>query len=188
MIPSLGKAHFVRGKSLSRRAHELIPGGSHTYAKGDDQFPQLAPSFIVKGKGCHVWDLDGNEYIEYGMGLRAVTLGHAFGPVLTAVTRQLQFGTNFGRPAPIEVECAERFLELVPTAEMVKFCKDGSHALDGAVRLARAYTGREFVAICGDHPFFSTSDWFIGTTAMPAGIPDCTRSRTVKFAYNDPAI
>ena len=182
-----GATRFDRGKVLSRRAGEIIPGGSHTYAKGDDQFPDLAPSFILKGKGCRVWDLDGNEYIEYGMGLRAVTLGHAYEPVLTAVSRHLQFGTNFGRPAPIEVECAERFLEMVPTVEMVKFCKDGSHALDGAVRLARAYTGRDYVAICGDHPFFSTSDWFIGTTAMPAGIPESTRSRTIKFAYNDPA-
>jgi glutamate-1-semialdehyde 2,1-aminomutase len=177
---------FDRGKVLGARAREIIPGGCHTYAKGHDQFPELSPSFIVRGKGCRVWDLDGNEYIEYGMGLRAVTLGHAYDPVLTAVSRQLQFGTNFGRPAPIEVECAERFLELVPTAEMVKFCKDGSDAVDGAVRLARAYTGRDYVAICGDHPFFSTSDWFIGTTGMPAGIPESTRTRTVKFAYNDP--
>ncbi len=88
-------------------------------------------------------------------------------------------------PRPIEVECAERFLELVPSAEMVKFAKDGSDALDGAIRLARAHTGRDFIAICGDHPFFSTSDWFIGTTAMPAGVPEWTRSRTVQFRYND---
>lgn len=176
-----------RGKTLARRARDIIPGGCHTYAKGDDQFPQMSPSFITHGKGCRVWDLDGNEYIEYGMGLRSVTLGHAYESVVDAATGQLQFGTNYGRPAPIEVECAERFLELVPTADMVKFCKDGSHALDGAVRLARAYTGRDYAAICGDQPFFSTSDWFIGTTAMPAGIPECTRTRTVKFHYNDPA-
>lgn len=173
------------GKALSERAHAVIPGGCHTYAKGDDQFPQLAPSFIARGAGCHVWDLDGNEYIEYGMGLRTVTLGHAFEPVVAAAARQMQLGVNFNRPAPIEVECAERFLELVPTAEMVKFCKDGSDALDGAVRLARAYTGRDYLAVCGDHPFFSVSDWFIGSTPMPGGIPDWTRSRTLKFHYND---
>ncbi len=176
---------YDHGKDLAQRARTLIPGGCHTYAKGDDQFPELAPSFIARGKGCRVWDLDGNEYIEYGMGLRSVTLGHAYQPVINAVARQLPMGTNYGRPAPIEVECAERFLELVPTAEMVKFCKDGSDAMDGAIRLARAYTGREFVAICGDHPFYSTGDWFIGSTPMPAGIPESTRSRTVKFAYND---
>jgi glutamate-1-semialdehyde 2,1-aminomutase len=176
---------FDRGKQLSTQAHTLIPGGCHTYAKGDDQFPVLAPSFITHGKGCHVWDLDGNEYIEYGMGLRAVTLGHAYQSVVDAVARQLPLGTNYGRPAPIEVECAERFLELVPTAEMVKFCKDGSDAMDGAIRLARAFTGRDYVAICGDHPFYSTADWFIGTTPMPGGVPEWIRSRTLRFAYND---
>jgi glutamate-1-semialdehyde 2,1-aminomutase len=180
-----GEASLKRGKSLAERAHAIIPGGCHTYAKGDDQFPQLAPSFIARGKGCHVFDLDGNEYIEYGMGLRTVTLGHAYEPVVEAAARQMQFGVNFNRPAPIEVECAERFLELIPTAEMVKFCKDGSDALDGAIRLARAYTGRDYVAICADHPFYSVSDWFIGSTAMAGGIPQWTRSRTVKFHYND---
>ena len=181
----LGGVNFARGRELSRRAHALIPGGAHTYAKGDDQYPELAPAFIVRGDGCHVWDLDGNEFIEYGMGLRTVTLGHAYPSVVEAVARALSSGTNFVRPAPIEVECAERFLELVPTAEMVKFAKDGSDTLDGAVRLARAYTGRDFIAVCADHPFFSTSDWFIGTTAMAAGIPEWTRSRTVAFRYND---
>jgi len=172
-------------EALRRRARELIPGGAHTYAKGDDQFPECAPPFIARGSGCHAWDLEGREYIEYGMGLRAVALGHAFPPVVEAVMRELSRGVNFSRPSPIEVECAETFLRLVPGAEMVKFCKDGSHAVDGAVRLARAHTGRDMVAICGDHPFFSTSDWFIGATDMPAGIPESTRSLVVKFRYND---
>jgi glutamate-1-semialdehyde 2,1-aminomutase len=174
-----------RATELSKRAKAIIPGGAHTYAKGDDQFPEGAPPFLVRGKGCHVWDLDGREYIEYGMGLRAVTLGHAYPPVIEAVTRQLQYGSNFGRPSPIEVECAEQFLQMVPTAEMVKFCKDGSSAVDGAVKLARAHTGRDRIAICGDHPFFSTSDWFIGTTHMPGGVPQWVRDQTLKFAYND---
>jgi glutamate-1-semialdehyde 2,1-aminomutase len=172
-------------EALRRRARELIPGGAHTYAKGDDQFPECAPPFIARGSGCHAWDLEGREYIEYGMGLRAVTLGHAFPPVVEAVMRELSGGVNFSRPSPIEVECAETFLRLVPGAEMVKFCKDGSHAVDGAVRLARAHAGRDMVAICGDHPFFSTSDWFIGATDMPAGIPEATRAQVVKFRYND---
>ena len=181
----LGGTDFSRGKTLGRRAHELIPGGAHTYAKGDDQYPEQAPSFIARGLGCHVWDLDGNEFIEYGMGLRSVTLGHAFPRVVEAAQRQMLSGSNFVRPAPIEVECAERFLELVPSAEMVKFGKNGSDALDGAVRLARAYTGRDYIAICGDHPFFSTADWFIGTTPMPGGVPQWVRSRTIKFHYNN---
>jgi glutamate-1-semialdehyde 2,1-aminomutase len=181
----LGGTQFEEGRRLSRRAHELIPGGAHTYAKGDDQYPEMAPAFIARGKGSHVWDLDGNEFIEYGMGLRAVTLGHAYGPVIEAAAEQMQLGTNFVRPAPIEVACAERFLELVPTAEMVKFAKNGSDTLDGAVRLARAYTGRSRIAICRDHPFFSVSDWFIGTTPMPGGIPQEVRAHTLGFRYND---
>ncbi len=119
------------------------------------------------------------------MGLRAVTLGHAYGPVVEAVRKQLEWGCNFNRPAPIETECAEKFLELIPTADMVKFCKDGSTAVDGAIRLARCSTGRDLIAYCGDHPFFSTSDWFIGTTKMPGGIPQSIRDASVKFSYND---
>jgi len=176
---------YASGKALALRARALIPGGAHTYAKGDDQFPQLAPSFIARGLGSRVWDTDGNEFIEYGLGLRSVTLGHAYPAVIEAAGRQLLSGSNFNRPAPIEVECAERFLELVPSAEMVKFCSDGSTAVDGAVRVARAHTGRDMIAICGDQPFFSTSDWFIGTTGMPGGIPQWLREKTVKFRYND---
>jgi glutamate-1-semialdehyde 2,1-aminomutase len=185
--PRLGGADFERGRALRRRTQSLIPGGAHTYAKGDDQFPEQAPPFIVRGKGCHVWDLDGNEFIEYNMGLRAVTLGHAYEPVLAAVAEQLQYGTNFTRPAPIETECAEEFLRHVRGAQMVKFCKDGSTAVDAALRLARAHTGRDMVAICAEHPFFSTSDWFIGTTGMPGGIPDWIREHTVSFHYGDVA-
>ena len=175
----------ARSAELGERAQKIIPGGAHTYAKGDDQFPVQAPGFIVRGKGCHAWDVDGNEFIEYGMGLRAVTLGHAFEPVVQAVAAELVNGTNFTRPSPLEVEYAECLLKMIPGADMVKFAKDGSDTLDAAVRLARAHTGRERIMICGDHPFFSTSDWFIGTTEMPAGIPASVRSQVVKFRYND---
>lgn len=185
MTAALPTSDFAR--QMQRRAHALIPGGAHTYAKGDDQFPQNAPPFIVRGAGCHVWDLDGREFIEYGMGLRAVTLGHAFAPVVEAAMRQLPHGINFTRPAPIELEAAELLHSLVPGAEMVKFCKDGSHAVDGAIRLARAATGRDLVAICGDHPFFSTGDWFIGTGEMGAGIPPEVPRLVLKFDYNDRA-
>jgi glutamate-1-semialdehyde 2,1-aminomutase len=183
----LGGTTFERSRALSERARRLIPGGCHTYAKGDDQFPEQAPGFIARGAGCHVWDVDGHQFIEYGMGLRAVTLGHAYPSVLQAVRRQLDDGANFGRPAPIEVACAERFLSLVPTMDMVKFCKDGSTAVDGAVRLARCHTGRDLIAMCADHPFFSTSDWFIGTTAMPGGVTNAVRQQVVRFRYNDVA-
>ena len=176
---------FAASKRLQKIAHALIPGGCHTYAKGDDQFPILAPGFIARGKGCHVWDADGNEYIEYAPGSRASTLGHAYSTVIEAAEKALGDGCNFTRPAALEVACAEQLLSLVDGAEMVKFCKDGSDATSGAVRLARAYTGRDLVAICGDHPFFSVDDWFIGTTAMNAGIPQATRDLTVSFRYND---
>jgi glutamate-1-semialdehyde 2,1-aminomutase len=172
-------------RKLQQKSHAVIPGGCHTYAKGDDQYPVNAPGFLVRGDGCHVWDPDGNEFIEYGMGLRSVTLGHAYKPVLEAAYRQMQFGTNFTRPSPVEVECAEAILSLVESAEMVKFGKNGSDATTAAVKLARAYTGRDMVAVCADQPFFSTDDWFIGSTVMSAGIPDAIQSLTVKFPYND---
>jgi glutamate-1-semialdehyde 2,1-aminomutase len=175
---------FLKSVRMQARARQLIPGGSHTYAKGEDQYPILAPGFIERGLGCHVWDVDGNEYIEYGMGNRAVGLGHAYPTVLRAVEAVLHNGANFTRPARIEIDCAETFLELIG-AQMVKFCKDGSDATSAAVRLARAYTGRDLVACCADHPFFSTDDWFIGTTPMNSGVPEAIRNLTVTFRYND---
>jgi len=176
---------FSQSRALRRRAHELIPGGAHTYSKGDDQFPERAPGFIVRGKGCHVWDADGNEFIEYGMGLRAVTLGHAFEPVIKAARAQMDLGANFTRPAKIEVDLAESLLDLIDGADMVKFAKNGSDVTTAAVKLARAYTGRDLIAICGDQPFFSTDDWFIGTTEMSAGIPRAIAEMTLKFHYNN---
>jgi glutamate-1-semialdehyde 2,1-aminomutase len=176
---------FTQSDRLRTIAHHLIPGGSHTYAKGDDQYPVLSPGFIARGSGCHVWDVDGNEYIEYGMGNRAVGLGHAYPAVLEAIVRELPNGCNFTRPSPIEATCAETLLGMIDGAEMVKFCKDGSTATSSAVKLARAHTGRDMIAICGDHPFFSTYDWFIGSTPVNAGIPDAVKALTVKFRYND---
>ncbi|HUJ61572.1 MAG TPA: glutamate-1-semialdehyde 2,1-aminomutase, partial [Kofleriaceae bacterium] len=126
-----------------------------------------------------------NEFIEYGMGLRAVTLGHAYPRVIEAVAGCLDRGTNFTRPAPEELECAEAVLALFPGADMVKFTKDGSTATSAALKLARAHTGRELVAICADHPFFSYDDWFICTTTSDAGIPRVVYDQTVQFHYND---
>ncbi len=175
----------ARSEALRRRAHETIPGGAHTYAKGDDQYPEGAPAFIVRGQGCHVWDLDGREFLEYGMGLRSVTLGHAYPAVVEAAAAAIKQGVNFTRPSPLELEAAERLLGLVEGADMAKFAKNGSDVTTAAVKLARAHTGRDLVAICRDQPFFSTDDWFIGTTAMPAGIPQSIRAMTLSFRYND---
>jgi glutamate-1-semialdehyde 2,1-aminomutase len=163
----------------------LIPGGAHTYAKGADQYPEGMAPVLERGAGCRVWDIDGNEYVEFGSGLRSTTLGHGFGPVLDAVKNNLDGGVNFARPHRIEREAAERLIDLIPTAEMVKFGLNGSDTTTAAIRLARAYTNREIVAICRQHPFFSTDDWFIVTTPMPAGIPKSVESLTVQFSYND---
>lgn len=176
---------FARSVELNGHLHRLVPGGAHTYAKGDDQYPEGMAPVIARGHGSHVWDADGNEFIEYGAGLRSVTLGHAFEPVLEKVRQQLQRGSNFVRPTTIEIEAAETLLGFLPRAEMVKFCKDGSDATSGAIRLARAFTGRDKVAICGSQPFFAVDDWFIGVSAMPGGVPGATRELTLKFAYND---
>lgn len=172
-------------RSLRERAHDAIPGGCHTYAKGDDQYPEDAPDFIVRGKGCHVWDNEGREYIEYGMGLRAVTLGHAFEPVIEAAYEQLKLGQNFNRASWLEVETAEEVLSVLPRVDQVKFARDGSTVLTAAVKLARAHTGRLKVAVCADHPFFSYNDWFMVTTGIAGGIPAIRRPETLTFRYND---
>jgi glutamate-1-semialdehyde 2,1-aminomutase len=173
---------FTGSREAGKRLHDMVPGGAHTYAKGDDQYPEGMAPVISHGRGAHVWDVDGNEFVEYGSGLRSVSLGHAHPRVVEAVRRQLGLGANFVRPSALEVEAAAKFLATVPTAEMVKFAKNGSDVTTAAVRLARAATGRTVVALCADQPFFSTDDWFIGTTAMSAGIPD---QDVVTFPYGD---
>lgn len=176
-----------RGRSqlLNRTLTALVPGGAHTYAKGADQYPQGMAPVISHGRGAHVWDVDGNRYIEFGSGLRAVALGHVHPGVTTAVEQALRLGSNFVRPSAIEVEAAQVILSVLPQAEMVKFAKNGSDATTAAVRLARAATGRDLVAICRDQPFFSVDDWFIGRTAMNAGIPAAIREQTLTFPYGD---
>src|ERR1700722_2971618 len=176
---------FAASNAYVAAVHDLIPGGAHTYAKGDDQYPANMAPVIERGAGCRVWDIDGNEYVEFGSGLRSNLLGHGFEPVVRAARRWMGEGVNFVRPHRLEMEAAERLADLIPSAEMVKFGLNGSDATTAAVRLARAYTGRDLVAVCRDQPFFSTDDWFIVTTPMSAGIPETVRQRTVQFGYND---
>lgn len=171
--------------SLRRRAHRAIPAGCHTYSKGDDQFPANAPAFIVSGQGCRVKDPDGREFLDWGMGLRSVVLGHAYPRVVDAASAQLALGSNFTRPATLELELAERMIELVPAAEMVKFAKNGSDVTTAAVRLARAFTGRDIVALPREHPFYSVDDWFIGTTVVDAGIPKDVTKLSALWSYGD---
>ncbi|MGA6205832.1 glutamate-1-semialdehyde 2,1-aminomutase [Nocardia testacea] len=172
---------FGRSDSVQARLHDLVPGGAHTYARGADQYPEHMAPVLVRGQGCRVTDCDGNEFVEYGMGLRSVTLGHGYRPVVDAVTAAVADGVSFSRPTVTELAAAEDFLALVPGADMVKFAKNGSDATTAAVRLARAVTDRVTVAVCAQ-PFFSVDDWFVGTTAISAGIP---HQPTVSFPYGD---
>lgn len=181
----MASGRFDESVKVAHRLRELVPGGAHTYAKGPDQYPEDCAPIIARGLGSHVWDVDGNEYVEYGSGLRSVILGHAHPRVVEAVAATLSDGTNFVRPSLLELQAAEEFLEAVPTMEMVKFAKNGSDVTTAALKLARAVTGRDMVAICSDHPFFSTDDWFIGATPMASGIPRPVRDLTVGFPYGN---
>lgn len=163
---------------------DLIPGGAHTYSKGPDQFPTNAPGTVVKGAGARVLGCDGRWYIDWGMGLTSVSLGHGHAEVCAAVTEAIADGVNFVRPSELERTAAVRFLEVFG-GDMVKFCKNGSVATTAAVKLARAHTKRKIVAVPYEHPFFSYDDWFIGTTAAYAGIPEEIRALTMRFHYND---
>jgi glutamate-1-semialdehyde 2,1-aminomutase len=178
-------SRFARSAAAQDRLHDLVPGGAHTYARGPDQYPEGLAPVLVRGYGARVEDLDGNTYVEYGMGLRAVTLGHGYEPVTSAVSRAILGGVSFSRPTELELRAAERFVTQVPGADMVKFTKNGSDATTAAVKLARAATGRKRVAICRSQPFFSCDDWFMGTTPMNAGTLEEEHRLTVGFDYND---
>jgi glutamate-1-semialdehyde 2,1-aminomutase len=165
--------------------HDLIPGGAHTYSKGDDQFPANAPRVLERGEGAYVWDDKDRRFLDWTMGLRTISLGYRNAKVIEAAVEQIWRGSNFGRPSAIEAQAAADLLALLPKADMVKFAKNGSNVTTAAVKLARAYTGRDMVAICSDHPFFSFDDWFIGSTVCDRGIPMTGRELTVGFRYND---
>ena len=184
MQPIPANRSFEQSNKLQAMLHDLVPGGAHTYARGSDQYPEFMAPVLTRGLGCRVWDADDNEFIEYGMGLRSVTLGHGFRPVVEAVHSAIADGVNFSRPTALELAAAEDFLNLVQGADMVKFAKNGSDVTTAAIRLARAATGRLKVAAC-EQPFFSTDDWFIGTTPMNNGIPATSSDTTVRFRYND---
>jgi glutamate-1-semialdehyde 2,1-aminomutase len=170
---------------INNRLHELIPGGCHTYSKGDDQFPSNAPKVMARGKGAECWDVDGNKFIDWPMGNRVMILGHAYDEVDNQVIEAIRSGANFTRPSFLEYELAEYLVDLWPCADMVKFGKNGSDVVTAAVKLARAHTGRKYVLVCGSQPFFSISDWFIGSTVMNSGTLESERGYTIKFEYND---
>ena len=176
---------FTQSDIYRNKIHDLIPGGAHTYSKGDDQFPSNAPAAIRKGKGAYLWDVDGNKYLDCTMGLASISLGHAYEPVLERVRQTLEDGVNFQRPSYLEMEMAEKFLSLVPQHDMIKFAKNGSIVTTAAVKLARAWTNRKLVAFPYDHPFYSYDDWFIGKTQCSRGVPEEIQALSVTYNADD---
>ncbi|MDE3019862.1 MAG: aminotransferase class III-fold pyridoxal phosphate-dependent enzyme, partial [Nitrospirota bacterium] len=169
-------------ESLWRRAENVIPCGTQTLSKGPDQFVRgVYPIYLQRGEGCHVWDVDGNEYIDYPMALGPILLGYQYPTVHEAVVRQLGEGTTFTLMHPKEVELAEALVECIPCAEMVRFAKNGSDVTAAAVRAARAYTSREQVAFCGYHGW---QDWYAVTTSRPAGVPTMLKGLAHAFEFN----
>ncbi|REL34820.1 aminotransferase class III-fold pyridoxal phosphate-dependent enzyme [Thalassotalea euphylliae] len=166
-----------------KRAEQTIPLGSQTFSKSKTQFPVgAAPLYLEKGEGARVWDIDGNEYIDFMNGLLCVSLGYADEDVTQAVYQQIQTGVSFSLPHKLEVEVAEKLVELIPCAEKVRFGKNGSDATSAAIRLARAFTGKDMVLVCGYHGW---QDWYIGSTARNLGVPEATQALTKSFPFND---
>ena len=181
-VPAPARA-IEKSKGWLGRAKKVIPGCSQTFSKGANQHVYgVAPLFLAKGKGCRVWDVDGNEYIDYIQGLLPNILGYANEEVNVAVADQLGQGHSFSLPHPLEVELAERLTGIIPCAQKVRFGKNGSDATSGAVRAARALTRRDRIACCGYHGW---QDWYIGSTTRNAGVPESVRALTHPFVYND---
>jgi glutamate-1-semialdehyde 2,1-aminomutase len=177
--------NFEKSNQYRSEIHDLIPGGAHTYSKGDDQFPILSPAAIKKGKGAYLWDLDDNKFLDCSMGLTSISLGHAYEPVLKKVREELENGVNFQRPSYLEREMAKRFLSLIPCHDMIKFAKNGSSITTAATKLARAYTGRKLIAFPSDHAFYSYDDWFIGKSVCDRGIPEEIKNLSVTYISTD---
>ncbi len=171
--------------NYQQRLNRAIPGGAHTYSRGFDQFPINAPQILERGQSAYVWDPEGRKYLDYGMALRAVTLGYSDPQVNAAAMREIERGNNLTRASTTELKAAELLIDLIPGVDMVKFAKNGSNATTAAVKIARSYTGRRYVCIPRQHPFFSFDDWFIGTTPLQRGIPSDQAASTLIFDYND---
>jgi glutamate-1-semialdehyde aminotransferase len=172
-----------RSRDWWRRACAVIPRGTQTLSKGPTQFVQgVSPIYLVRGKGAHVWDVDGNEFIDYPMALGPIILGYADQRVNDAIRHQLDDGITFTLMHPLEVEVSERIVGLCPGVEAVRFCKTGSEALSAAVRASRAITRRDHLLVGGYHGWH---DWYIGTTDQSRGVPAAVRHLTSTFTFND---
>jgi glutamate-1-semialdehyde 2,1-aminomutase len=174
---------YAKSEAMLERARRVIPLGAQTFSKSVTQYPVgVSPFFVTHGKGSKVWDVDGNEYVDFINALASVTLGYADPDINEAVKAQLDQGTIYSLSHPLETEVAELICEMVPSAEMVRFGKNGSDATAGAVRVARAFTGRDHILVCGYHGW---QDWYIGATARNKGVPEATRSLTSNLPYNN---
>ena len=174
---------YEKSTRFLTRAEATIPIGSQTFSKSRTQYPVgISPLFATKAKGPYLWDLDGNKYIDLVSNLAAITLGYRNRKVNSAVRKQMSLGNGFSLPGTLEAVVAEKIKSLVPSAEMVRFGKNGTDATSAAIRLARAYTGRYYVAVCGYHGW---QDWFIGSTSRNKGVPKRTSALTLTFKYND---
>ena len=168
---------------LYERALKVQKPVTQTLAKGPGQFSKgAAPKYLVKGKGSHVWDVDGNEYIDYNSAIGPISLGYAYPVVDEAIRTQLNDGITFSLMHPLEVELSELVQQVIPNAEAVKIAKTGADVCSAAVRLARAFTGRDKIFCCGYHGWH---DWYIGITSRNAGIPEAIQELTYTFEYND---
>jgi glutamate-1-semialdehyde 2,1-aminomutase len=170
---------------FQKRLLRAIPGGAHTYSRGYDQYPENAPEILSGGRGAYVFDAEKKSYLDYGMALRAVNIGYAENEIDEAAINQIRLGNNLTRPSLVELQAAELLVDLIDSVDMVKFTKNGSSSVSAAVKLARAYTGRELIVCCADHPFFSYDDWFISSTPIKSGIPANTEHLIKLFRYND---
>jgi glutamate-1-semialdehyde 2,1-aminomutase len=174
---------ITESNALWARSEGLIPAGTQTLAKGPTQFSNgIAPKYLRRGKGARVWDVDGNEYLDYCLGIGPIILGYGHPAVDEAIRRQLEDGITFSLMHPLEVELAELLRDVIPNAESVRFSKTGCDVTSAAVRLARAFTGRERVLCCGYHGWH---DWYIAVTDRNAGIPEFAGQLTHTFNYND---
>lgn len=176
---------MTKNEEYAKKAHNYIPAGAHTYSRTDEVFPANAPKVFEKSKGVYTWDVDGNKYLDYAMACRSVTIGYHYDRISQAAIEQIYNGNTASKASKIEVEAAELLCSLFPWVDMVKFAKNGSTVTSAATKLARAYTGRKYIARCREHSFFSYDDWFIGDTVMNAGIPEDIQRLTLDFSFND---
>ena len=174
---------YEKSNEHLKRAIKSIPTGSQTFSKSHYSLPKgAAPLFVEKGLGSRVWDVDGNEYVDLVNGLLSVSIGYCDPEVDEAIKNQLHKGINFSLPHKLEAQVSEKLIDLIPCAEMVRFGKNGTDVTSAAIRLARAFTGKNRVAICGYHGW---QDWYIGTTSRNMGVPDEVSGLSVTFAFND---